>query len=612
MCGIAGIVGFTGDFSEQELLQTMRHRGPDATGVWSDEQCMLFHARLKIIDLSDAALQPMVSKCGRFVMVYNGEVYNFKELSRKYHLDLRSTSDTEVLLELFARKGVECLYELNGMFAFAVWDRQSCKLTLARDRSGIKPVYYYHKNGVFAFASELKTLLNMPFIQEQRSLNRQSLTYYLHLGFVPAPYTVYTSIYKLEPAHYLEVSQGKTQKARWWNIFEHATARKIENEEHAIEELQVLLEDSVRLHLVSDVPVGCFVSGGVDSSVVTAIAAKLTNGSIRTYTIAVDDVQMSEGHYGRRVAEYLGTEHTEIQVSTAEAKEFLPRIVEIYDEPFADSSAIPTLIISRAARRYVPVVLSGDGGDELFWGYGAYRWAERLNKLAVRYFRHFIKFFLANGGQRYRRASWLFDYDEIGSTETHIFSQEQYLFSAKELERFGFRVEYDGLSSLRELEQLRWLKPSERQSLFDLLYYLPDDLLVKVDRASMAFSLETRVPLLDYRLVEYALRLSPQMKCRHGITKYVLKKVLYRYLPEDFFARPKRGFSVPLRQWLRNDFYSYVQMMLHNEDLKDLLDCRPVDIVAVRRWNAGDDLYYNRVWQLVVLSQFLQKHKELR
>lgn len=612
MCGIAGFIktnGFNNNNIRDIMLLSMKHRGPDSNGYWEDELCSLFHTRLKIIDLSDAASQPMHSSCGRYVMVYNGEVYNYKELSKQFSLCTKSYSDTEVVLEMFARKEINSFSFFNGMFAFAVWDKDRKILTLTRDRIGIKPLYYFWDDGFFAFASELKTLIELPYIKKNLKINQHAVNLFLHLGYVPSPHTIYKNIFKLEGGHFLVFEKGKLTKERWWDIFEFTNEGIINNEIEAIETLKTLLFDSVRLHLISDVPIGCFLSGGIDSSVITSIASSITNKKIKAFTIALENSEMNEAYYAKNIAKHLNIEHHEINVNPKEVLQYITDICTIYDEPFADSSAIPTLVISKYTRESVPVALSGDGGDELFWGYGSYRWAERLENFFVKILRSPLFYLLNQGNSRYRRASWLFDFDANHHIQAHIFSQEQYLFSIKELNNIGIKPNMNDIFLLPEKINNRKLSPAERQSLFDLLYYLPDDLLVKVDRASMAMSLETRVPFLDYRIISFALRLSPKLKYRNNQTKYILKRVLYQFLPEELFSRPKKGFSIPLRQWMRNDLYEYVLDQINGQELKELLGVSVQNIKAFKRWLMGDDLYYNRVWQLVILSQFLKNSK---
>lgn len=611
MCGIAGLAGFeSGNDDIINMTNVLAHRGPDARGYRHDAHCSFGHRRLSIIDLSDAANQPMISHCGRYVIVYNGEVFNFKDIAQELGVPMRTTSDTEVIIEAFVRWGTGFVSRLNGMFAIAIWDKQEKKLHIYRDRIGIKPLYYYHDGQKFAFASELKALMAHPLIAGRAQTDLTAVQHFLHLGYVPEPYSIYRNIRKFPKGGH-GVFSGNTFKFDcYWKAEEKLSSQVIEDEIGAEEQLHMLIKDSVRMRLFSDVPFGTFLSGGIDSSVVTAVAQSLLGEPLKTFTIGFREEKFNESGYAGQIAKYLGTDHHEFILEESDAMKLLPELNDIYDEPFADSSAIPTLLVSQMARRYVTMTLSGDGGDELFFGYGAHQWAEKLENPCLKIFHKQAAGLLQLGNKRMRRAAWLFDFDKNTNLRSHIFSQEQYYFSQKELEELlkNHDHEYDDQGFVMK-ELARTLNPAEAQALYDLKLYLPDDLLTKVDRASMYYSLETRVPLLDYRIVEFALNLSPGLKLRNKTTKYLLKKILYQYVPEHFFDRPKRGFSIPLAQWMRISMHQYMMDYLHSEKLQSLLDVRVDDIPAVKKWKSGNDLYYNRVWQLVVLGRWLDSGK---
>lgn len=608
MCGIAGLVGFPDSEAEIKVMTNgMPHRGPDAEGFYHDDRCSLGHRRLSIIDLSDAANQPMASQCGRYVMVYNGEVYNFQEIAAALGKSMRTASDTEVILEAFTAWGSDFVHRLNGMFAIAIWDIQMQQLHLFRDRIGIKPLYYFHSGQQFAFASELKALTAVGHIRQQLHIDREAMMCYLHLGYIPAPYSAFAEIRKFPQGSFGILKNAQLEITQWWKPEDKITPSPVTDKHEATEQLDFLLRDSIKKRLISDVPYGTFLSGGIDSSTVTAIAQTQCSGTLNTFSIGFSNSKYNEAPFAAKVAEHLGTRHHEFILEEQDALAMLPELNRIYDEPFADSSAIPTLLVSKMARQHVTMTLSGDGGDELFFGYGAYKWAQRLDQTFIRLMRNPIKFALGMGNLRQQRASWLFNFNSQSNLRTHIFSQEQYLFS--ETETHSLLRNQRNLKHLLDYEQNisgRQLQAAELQALFDMKYYLPDDLLVKVDRASMHYSLETRVPILDYRIAEFAINLSPQLKLFNNQTKYLLRKVLYKYVPEHLFQRPKWGFSIPLAGWMRTSLNEYILNYLHSDSLKTHLQIYADKIPAVKKWKAGNDLYYNRIWQLVVLSRFLE------
>lgn len=610
MCGIAGLVGFPDSKADIKVMtNAMSHRGPDAEGFHHDDICSLGHRRLSIIDLSDAANQPMKSHCGRYLMVYNGEVYNFHDIAAEIGIQMRTASDTEVILEAFVKWGNSFVYRLNGMFAIAIWDIQEHKLHLFRDRIGVKPLYYFHSGQQFAFASELKAITAVGRIRQQLHIDQEAIMCYLHMGYTPAPYSAYAEIRKFPQGSAGTFSKGQFEMTQWWKPEDQIKGTIISDEHGATEQLDSLLRDSVKKRLISDVPYGTFLSGGIDSSTVTAIAQTQCSGTLNTFSIGFSDSKFNESIFAKKVAEYLGTRHHEFILEQQDALKLITDLNSIYDEPFADSSAIPTLLVSKMAKQHVTMTLSGDGGDELFFGYGAYNWARRLNHPFFKHMRTPLRLALGMGNSRQKRASWLFNFNAQNNLRTHIFSQEQYLFS--ETEAYSLLHNQKNMKHLIDYEKdisARQLDFAELQALFDMKYYLPDDLLVKVDRASMHFSLETRVPILDYRIAEFALNLSPALKLKNKQTKYLLKQVLFKYVPEHLFERPKWGFSIPLAGWMRNSLNEMILDHIHSDTLQSYLQIKTDAIPAVRKWMAGNDLYYNRIWQLFVLSRFLESY----
>jgi asparagine synthase (glutamine-hydrolysing) len=547
-------------------------------------------------------------------MIYNGEVFNFKELLEelKGHnpdFQAKTHSDSEIILETFATWHTDLPQKLNGMFAIAIWDKQQKTLYLFRDRMGIKPLFYYQKNGETAFASELKALVAHPEIKKTLTINYTAVNQFLNLGYIPAPNSIYSEIQKFPAGHYSIVKNGEITLFPYWQPEEKIRPGVRETDpDQALQELKSLVESSVKYRLISDVPYGTFLSGGIDSSLVTAVAQSLHPEAINTFSIGFWDKDFDESGYAREISKYLGTQHHELIVTEEDALKWMPCLNDIYDEPYADSSAIPTLLVSQMAREHATMTLSGDGGDELFMGYGAYKWAERLRNPFISLFGKPISVLLKYGPEKYRRASSLFNKMPGHQIKSHIFSQEQYLFNRNEIGKilqnpFIRNFELDENFS----NELSYLSAAEQQALFDLKYYLPDDLLVKVDRASMNFALETRVPLLDYRIVEWALNLHPSLKLNNGETKWILKKLLYQYVPQKFFDRPKRGFAIPLQRWLQKELKDYAMDYLNPGAIKQtgILDQTETEKLLRNFYKNNQHYLYNRVWQLVVLQKWL-------
>lgn len=624
MCGIAGYYSFRNVFSEaqlHEMTDAIAHRGPNAHGYFRDQVAGLGHRRLSIIDLSDTANQPMHSSDDRYVMVYNGEVYNYQEiaaeLKQKYKTNFHTSSDTEVILEAYLHYGPAFVEKLNGMFAIAIYDKHKQELFVCRDRIGIKPFYYFWDGENFAFASELKALTRLPHIP--LTINRNSIYQFLHLGFVPAPQSIYQSVKKLEAGTWMKISQKNLQSQRYWSVNEVLTEKTVTKEKEAIVKLSDLLMSSVQYQIKSDVPFGVFLSGGIDSSLVTAYAVNLSGVKVNTFSIGFEENRYNESVYAKAVATHLGTHHHEFIVSYKDAINLIDTLFDTYSEPFADPSAIPTLLVSKLAQQHVTVTLSGEGGDELFLGYGAYQWARRLNQPFVKMFRRPISAVLAHSGSRFKRHAGYFNYPEPNLQYSHTLSQEQYYFTMEELgklmktdflkqpgatvteqlNRFGIGIDHLGRS----------LEPMEKQAIFDLNFYLQDDLLTKVDRASMHFSLETRVPYLDHRIIEYALNLSPDLKYKNGTAKYILKEILYQYVPKKFFDRPKQGFVIPLEKWLNNELRFLIEENLSKEVIEQFgLVSFPYVEQLKKDFYSGTTYYYSRLWLLIVLHKWLRRN----
>jgi len=535
MCGIVGIVRNNeekADFNDiRNAADLLKNRGPDDSGVWLEENVGFGHRRLSIIDLTDAAHQPMVSNDERYIIVYNGEIYNFIEL-RQHLADSiehwKSNSDTEVILAAYSKWGVECVNRFHGMFAFAIWDRQEKVLFAARDRMGVKPFYYHYSNECFAFASRPRALFLLNN-RLSREIDVQALRLYLDCGYIPAPYSIYEDIRKLPPAHYLTVIKNKLTIKRYWDFRQITVEPSWESrkEEDLIDELDEIISRSVRSRMISDVPLGAFLSGGIDSSLVVAIMAKYSSHPVKTFTIGFNEKDYDESDYAQSVANYLGTEHHCEKMKVDELLQLMPKFLEEFDEPFFDHSAFPVMAVSRMARKFVTVSPT-----------------------------HQFKLLAGALNQPGRTASFAFSRSIAKDFETLIVpSVAKQTKCITDLFIEASKVFPPGLH------------PSEQGMRLDAFYTLPDDYLQKIDVASMAFSLESRDPLLDHDLVEWAMKLPVSWKLRNGENKYLLRKVAYRYVPKKILDRPKKGFGVPVNDWLRNDLKSWAEQRLYDKKL---------------------------------------------
>lgn len=568
MCGIAGFCNFHGSVKMQEenlekMKQRMLHRGPDAGGSYisEDGKVALGHRRLSIVDLSEAGLQPMKSHSGRYVMVYNGEIYNYKKLSQKLLNEkkvdrFRGTSDSEVILEAFEAYGVEeTIAQCKGMFAIALYDTKEQKLYLLRDRIGEKPLYYGFMGDTFVFASDVACIASLDGFQNP--VNKDVLGIYFVHGYIPAPYSIYENIYKLEPGCILEIKSpfNKYDISTYWSIKEvaqHGQEHLFKGTyEEAVDELERLLKASIQDQMMADVPVGAFLSAGIDSSTVVALMQSLYPDKVKTFTIGMEDEKYNEAVYAKEIAAHLGTEHTELYITEEDARGVIPKIPFIFGEPFADSSQIPTYLVSRMTREHVTVSLSGDGGDELFCGYNSYASVDRIwgkmksvpygiRKLASELILHSP---LSNK-EIYRVKGTLLG--ARGASDLYRLSMEREpLIKDITLSRKEIPYKYT------EYDPGFLKETNHNIMLMDMLMYHPDDILVKVDRTAMAVSLETRVPMLDKDVVEFAWTLPVEFERQNGVGKRILRDVLYRYVPKEMMERPKKGFSIPIQKWLK-------------------------------------------------------------
>lgn len=611
MCGLAGFYASDRFFSEIDLKrmgQSLVHRGPDAYGNTLYSKSGIAHQRLSIIDLSEKANQPMKTTCGRYEVVFNGEIYNFKELLQELAIEPQTSSDTELVLYAFVKWGMAFVHKLNGMFSIAIYDNEQEELFLFRDRIGIKPLFYFWDGSHFAFASEIKALLKAKNIALRKKINYKVISNFLYLGYIPEPETIYQNIYKFPAGYYARVNANLFELSPYWEAEKRLKKNVISNEQQAKKELKQLLINSIQGQMISDVPFGTFLSGGIDSSLVTAIAQSLSSTPVNTFSIGFKESKYNESKYAKKVAEYLSTNHHEFIVSYSDAIELLPDFISYYDEPFADSSGIPTMLVSKLAKEHVTMTLAGDGGDELFFGYGSYKWAKRLENPFSRLLRKPAAGILAAMPERYRRASHLFKYPNYSNRRSHIFSQEQYFFTAEEIVDLMLDKNI-ALPTILKNDipvDIRTLDTMEEQAIFDLKYYLKDDLLVKVDRASMRYSLETRVPLLDHNIVEFAINLSSQLKIKNNEAKYILKEILYDYVPKSYFNRPKWGFSMPINEWLKNELKFLIDEYLSEKMVNGigLVDYKKVERMK-NQFLTKDNYLYNRIWLLIVLHKWM-------
>lgn len=623
MCGIAGLCNYKGKIEKniEKMNQRMLHRGPDDGGIFieKDGSLALGHRRLSIVDLSPTGIQPMESHSGRYIIAFNGEIYNYKKLRERLITEgkvtkFRGTSDTEVLLEIFEHYGIKKGISLcKGMFAIALYDRQEKILYLLRDRVGEKPLYYGWLNGEFAFASELGCLSVVDgFCNE---INKEILPIYFIHGYIPAPYSIYQDIYKLEPGTILTLKAPYREYSieSYWSMKE--VAKKGEgrlfkgSEEEATEHLERLLKEAIAEQMVADVPVGAFLSSGIDSTTVVALMQSLSKKQVRSFTIGVDDPKMNEAAVAKQIADHLGTNHTELYISEKDAKEVIPNLSYIYGEPFADSSQIPTYLVSKMTKEHVTVSLSGDGGDELFSGYNSYNSIERIwNKMrAVPYpVRKLVSNLVLNAPTKLTKeyktrasllgAKGVADLYEISNEEEPLAKE---ICLNKKILPFKYTEYEEGF-----LEEVR-----HNVMLMDLMMYHPDDILVKVDRAGMAVSLESRIPMLDKDVVEFAWSLPIEYKYFNGISKRVLRNILYKYVPKELLDLPKRGFSIPLEKWLKEpELRKWAEMLIDRKTLEQqgVLDSQ----VVWTMWNdyVNNNQWRKQIWYILMFQEWMCSH----
>jgi len=628
---MCGITGFLQQPEKQEILNqtitsmtdSLIHRGPDDGGIWVDEVrgVGLGNRRLAILDLSLAGHMPMVSKCGQYVLAYNGEIYNFVELRNELEPEgysFRSQTDTEVILEGCIRWGIEATLEkLNGMFAFALWDRTLQSLTLARDRMGIKPLYYGWSEGTFLFGSELKALHHHPNFS--KSLNRNVIASYLRYSYTPEPHSIYENIYKLPPGHFITINQltDQPEPVAYWDIQKVTQQSNSQpftgNESEAIQAFDTLLKDAVKKRMVADVPLGAFLSGGVDSSTIVALMQAQSKKPVKTFTIGFQEKAFDESAHAKAVATHLGTDHTELRMTAEQAQAVIPNLATMYDEPFADVSQIPTFLVSELTRKHVTVSLSGDGGDELFAGYSRYLLRKLLHVPS------FVRLIGSKTMQSLSTDQWdrlfkpmkqislpgdkLHKLSEIVDKPAFADMYRSLISNCKSPEDMLIDASEPSASMTNQSQWQTFDDPIKQMMYLDLLTYLPDDILTKVDRASMAVSLEARVPLLDHRVVEFAWTIPLKWKIQQKQTKWLLRQVLYQYVPKDLIERPKMGFGVPIGDWLRGPLRDWAEDLLDENRLRreGIFQATPIHV----RWQehlSGKRNWQNHLWDVLMFQ----------
>lgn len=624
MCGIAGICRYQGNAEKdiQAMNLKMYHRGPDSGDYWIDEQekIVLGHRRLAIVDLSENGAQPMESPSGRYIICFNGEIYNYRSIQKQMEtegitLHLKGTSDTEVIINAIEQYGVEkTLSLMKGMFAIALWDRDEKKIYLMRDRVGEKPLYYGFVNSSFVFASDLASIEAISGFGN--ALNQEALPLYFQYGYIPAPYSIYQNIYKLEPGCYLVAEKDcrDYQIHAYWSMQETALRGQEQlfagTREEAADRLEELLQDAIRGQMIADVPLGAFLSGGIDSALVVSLMQSVSSRKIRTFTIGFEDAAYNEAEFAKEIAAHLGTAHTELYVGKREAVEAIQSIPKAYSEPFADSSQIPTMLVSKMTREYVTVSLSGDAGDELFCGYNTYRVAASEMAALEKKFGFMPKGVRSTIGTLCRKISGPHTQKlyKAGNYFTMHTAEEAHRRMGLEDARYGFLAKERKQAAHSNLTYQDGLFPECENNLMlmDLLQYHVDDILVKVDRAGMYYSLETRIPLLDKDVVEFAWSLPLSYKFSEGITKRVMRDVLYRHVPREMMERPKKGFSMPIQKWLADaELGEWAQDILQTgrSRYRDILNTDIIDSLFLEYRQQGK--WSDKLWYILMLEQWL-------
>ncbi|MFW3355565.1 asparagine synthase (glutamine-hydrolyzing) [Aliarcobacter butzleri] len=629
MCGIVGFCDFSKKSSNdilKDMTDVLYHRGPDDGGYSFYEsesvQIALGHRRLSILDLSSHGHQPMSFE--NLDIVFNGEIYNFKEIKKELleiGYEFYSNSDTEVILKSYHQWGIKAVDRFNGMFAITIYDKKENKLILIRDRVGVKPFYYYKKNNLILFSSELKSFHEHP--KFEKTIDKNSLSLYLQFGYIPEPHSIFKNSYKLRAGHYIEIDlkSQKIEEIKYWDVVDFYNKPKIDiSQEEAIVKTEELLKSSFEYRMVSDVPVGVFLSGGYDSSIVTAILQNGRNEKLNTFTIGFKEKGFDEAPYAKEVAKYLGTNHTEYYCTQKDALEIIPKLAEMYDEPFGDSSAIPTTLVSALARKSVTVSLSADGGDEIFAGYGKYtttkQYFDKFNKIPNS-IKLLINFGMDNINPKYipiLNKTYNFEtrYNKINSIlkSKNIIEAMKYTseYFTKEERNKLLKYNIDIIKTNFDTEISDTNDEINQMLAIDYKTYMLDDILAKVDRATMSVGLEGREPLLDYRIIEFVSQLPSELKYNNSEKKWLLKQITHKYLPKELMNRPKQGFGVPLTEWFRDELKEYFMIYLDEKRIEKegLFDSK--EVVNLRdSYLFGNKENVQKLWFLLMFEMWYEK-----
>lgn len=627
MCGITGFCDFNRKLTKDDLHrsnETLHHRGPDSGSIalfeTGNANIGFGHRRLSIMDVSSNGNQPMYSDDESVVIILNGEIYNFKEIREELRAaghSFHSDSDTEVVLKAYQQYGIGSVSKFIGMFAYSIYDKKKQELYLLRDRVGVKPLYYFNKNGYLLFGSELKALCAYPgFVKE---INSQAVTLFFKYGYIRAPHTIFKDTYKIQPGHYIKIDlvRKNVEQHKYWDVVDYYNQPKLKiSETEALEETERLFESAFQYRMVSDVPVGVFLSGGYDSSLVASILQKNSTQKIKTFTIGFNEKRWDEAPFAKQIAAHIGTDHHEYYCTSKEAQDIFPQLADIYDEPFGDSSGIPTTLVSQFARKQVTVSLSADGGDEIFAGYVKYHHLVKINNYIHKTPKVILDTakLLSNASIRVipalkkvhkvqRVAEMLNKYEKEGISD--IYNRH---FNHREIA--GLLNHYDeNIGLLDDISVLNGDSNSVDQFLYhDYRTYMVDDILTKVDRATMSVALEGREPLLDHRIIEFVSRLPAEFKYRNGETKYLLKKIVHKYIPREIMDRPKAGFTFPVNEWFTTDLKEQLMYYVNEEQLKkhDFINVKKA--MAIREaFLAGDERQNIPIWLLLMFQMWWNK-----
>ena len=630
MCGIVGFISSKRqEKTLYDMLKVQSYRGPDDNGIFINEDKGIHfgHNRLSIQDITSHGHQPFISDCSEYVIVFNGEVYNFKSIREELTslgYTFLSDSDTEVILYSYKEWGIDCIKKFIGMFAFSILDKLNDKLILVRDRAGVKPLYYYDNQKDFVFSSEIKSFHNYPSFKKE--LNKEVIPYYFQFGYIPAPYSIFKNVYKLEPGHYLELDLVTLKKdiVEYWNVNDFYKKEKIiDDEKKILKDIENILDDAVSLRMIADVPVGVFLSGGYDSSLVASILAKKQGKKINTFTIGFEDPKYNEAEHAKIIANYLGTNHTEYYMKNNDMLDLITELPQYYDEPFGDSSSLPTIIVSRLAKKDVSVALSSDGGDEIFCGYSKYFFLNRFSnifssKLKLQSLRIGLNFLTPN------IVSGINNILPKRLKQTNIkdkFIKFKRAINSKDLENMFLNassyVDHSNVNKMltsgfsdnimnkfNKIDDLEFL---DQMMAIDYKTFMSDDVLTKVDRATMSVSLEGREPLLDHRLIEFLSRVPLSLKYKNNQGKYLLRKILYKYLPKELVDKPKSGFQIPLNEWLRGDLKGLVETYINVDSLDNtIFNTAEIEKLKVDFLNNRNDSG-TQIWFILMFQMWKEK-----